>query len=101
MKTVSENRDYVDYTHGDSGVRVWKDQCQAIGRQDETCEWVGREHIFPIPVPDSILGFPHSGAAPTTALALEVARYDDKECDPELRGEVVLVFWTQKGAFLR
>ena len=86
MKTVSKNRDYIDYTHGNSGVRVWKKQCQAINRQDETCDWVGLEAIVPIPVPDSILGFPHSGAAPTTALAFEVARYDDKEGDPELRG---------------
>jgi hypothetical protein len=86
MKTVGENRDYVDYTHGNSGVRVWKNQCQAISRQDETGDWIGREGILPIPVPDSILGFPHSGAAPTSALAFEVARYDDKECDPELRG---------------
>jgi hypothetical protein len=58
MKTVSENGDYIDYTHVNSGVRVWKNQCQAIIRQDETCDWVGREDHFPIPVQDSILGFP-------------------------------------------
>jgi hypothetical protein len=86
MKTVGENGNYIDYTHGNSGVRVWKNQCQAISRRDERCDWIGREHIFPIPVPDSILGFPHSGIAPTTALAFEVARYDDTERDPELRG---------------
>ena len=86
MKTVGESADYIDYTHGNSGVRVWKNQCQAISREDETCDWIGQERVFPIPVADSVLGFPHSGAAPTTALASEVARYDDKECDPELRG---------------
>ena len=86
MKTLSENGDYIDYTHANSGVRVWKNQCQAISRQNETCDWIGREGLFPVPVPDSILGFPHSGAAPTTALAFEVARFDEKECDPELRG---------------
>jgi hypothetical protein len=86
MKTVGETGNYIDYTHGNSGVRVWKDQCQAIRRRDETSEWTGIESILPIPVPDSILGFPHSGLAPTTAVAFEVARYDDKECDPELRG---------------
>jgi hypothetical protein len=85
MKTVGENGNFIDYTHGNSGVRVWKNQCQAIDRQDETSGWIGQEPIFPIPVPDSILGFPHSGGAPTTALAFEVARYDDKECDPQLR----------------
>jgi len=86
VKTISADRTYIDYTHGNSGVRVWKDQCQAIGRVDEGSDWVGHENILPVPVPDSILGFPHSGVAPATALAFEVARYDDKEHDPELRG---------------
>jgi hypothetical protein len=86
VKTVSESRDYVDFTHGNSGVRVWKNQCQVISRQDETCDWIGQGDIVPIPVPDSILGFPHSGTPPTTALASEVAGYDDKESNPELRG---------------
>jgi hypothetical protein len=86
MKTMSKNRDYIDYTHDNSGVRVWKNRCQAISRQDETHDWMGQEEFHPIPVPDSILGFPHSGASPANALAFEVARYDDKERDPELRG---------------
>ena len=86
MKTTSEDGSYIEYTHGNSGVRVWKDRCQVIDRQDETSDWIGRQPVFPVPVPDSILGFPHSGVAPTTALAFEVARYDDKESDPELRG---------------
>jgi hypothetical protein len=86
MKTLSENRDYIDYTHDNSGVRVWKNRCQAISRQDETDDWIGQEGFLSIPVPDSILGFPHSGSPPATALAFEVARYDDKERDPELRG---------------
>jgi hypothetical protein len=86
VKTISTDGTYIDYTHGNSGVRVWKDQCQAIGRVDEGSDWVGHEKILPVPVPDSILGFPHSGVAPANALAFEVARYDDKERDPELRG---------------
>ena len=85
MKTVGENGDYIDYTHGNSGVRVWSNRCQAITRQDEACDWMGQEGPLPIPVPDSILGFPHSGVAPVTALAFEVARYDEKAHDPELR----------------
>src|SRR5216684_8509543 len=89
VKTISADRTYIDYTHGNSGVRVWKDQCQAIGRVDEGSDWVGHENILPVPVPDSILGFPHSGVAPTTALAFEVARYDEKTCDPELRALVM------------
>ena len=86
LKTISADRTQIDYTHGNSGVRVWKDRCQAIGRIDEGSDWVGHENILPVPVPDSILGFPHSGVAPATALAFEVARYDEQECDPELRG---------------
>lgn len=86
MKFVSEDKTYIDYTHGNLGVRVWKHQCQAIRKDGETSVWVEAEDVFPVPVPDSILGFPHSGAAPTTVLAATVARYDDKECDPELRG---------------
>jgi hypothetical protein len=86
LKTISPDQTHIDYTCGDSGVRVWAGQCQAIGRDDQESNWIGREDLFPVPVPDSILGVPHSGTAPTTVLAFEVARYDEKQCDPELRG---------------
>ena len=46
MKTVSEDRSYIDYTYGDFGVRVWKDHCQAI-RRDDASEWVGEENYSP------------------------------------------------------
>ena len=86
MKVVSEDKSYIDYTHGDFGVRVWKDHCQAIRRDDDASEWVGEENTLPVPVPDSILGFPHAGIAPINMLAFQVAKYDDRERDPELRG---------------
>ncbi len=91
MKAVSEDKSYIDFTRGNYGVRVWRDRCQAISRDDERTDWTGREEFVPIPVPDSILGFPHSGGPPANAVALEVARYDDGESDPELRG--VLKGW--------
>ena len=86
MKTVSEDKRYIDYTYGNSGVRVWKNHCQAISRDDGVSDWVGQENILPVPVPDSILGFPHGGIAPINALAFQVAKYDERERDPELRG---------------
>jgi hypothetical protein len=86
MKMVSADGSYIDFTRGNYGVRVWRDRCQAICRINEHADWVGREGIVPVPVPDSILGFPHSGGPPTTAVAFEVAQYDDAEADPELRG---------------
>ena len=86
MKSVSKDKSYIDFTHGDSGVRVWKDRCQAIRRQTDVSDWEGQENIVPVPVPDSILGFPHAGVAPCNELAFQVARYDDWERDPELRG---------------
>jgi hypothetical protein len=86
MKTVTDDGTYIDYTHGNSGVRVWENRCRVIDRPGQDTAWIEREPIYDLPIPDSILGFPHSGTAPTTALAFEVARYDDKECDPELRG---------------
>lgn len=91
MKTMSQDRSYIDYTYGDFGVRVWKGHCQAIKRDDNVSDWVGLEHILPVPVPDSILGFPHAGIAPVNALAFQVATYDERERDPELRG--VLKGW--------
>ena len=91
MKTASEDKSYVDYTYGDFGVRVWKDHCQAIRRDDDASDWVGQETILPVPVPDSILGFPHAGIAPINTLALHVARYDNTERDPELR--ILLKGW--------
>jgi hypothetical protein len=86
MKTVSEDKSYIDYTYGNFGVRVWKDHCQAIRRDDDASGWVGEENILPVPVLDSILGFPHAAVAPVNALAFQVAKYDDRERDPELRG---------------
>ena len=91
MKIVSKDKNYIDFTRGNTGVRVWKNQCQAIFRKDEHSEWIGRESTIPVPVSDSILGFPHSGVPPTTAVAHEVAQYDAAESDPELRG--VLKGW--------
>jgi hypothetical protein len=88
MKIVSEDKSYVDYTHENRGVRVWKDHCQAIYRADEDSDWLEKEANIPVPVPDSILGFPHGGVPATNALALEVAKYDDKVGDPELRAVV-------------
>jgi hypothetical protein len=91
MKIVSEDKSYIDYTHGNCGVRVWRYQCQAITREQDESDWAGQDDILPVPVPDSILGFPHSGIPPANAVAAHVARYDDKERDPELRG--VLKGW--------
>jgi hypothetical protein len=91
MKTVSSDKSYIDFTRGNCGVRVWKDRCQAICRANESSHWIGRESMIPLPVADSILGFPHSGGPPTNAVAFEVAQYDDAEGDPELRG--VLKGW--------
>ena len=92
MKCIGPSGHYIDFTHGNAGVRVWREWCQAISRDDENSSWLGREGRFPVPVPDSILGFPHSGGPPTTALAQDVANYDDKERDPELRA--LLKGWT-------
>ena len=86
MKTVSEDKSYIDYTYGNVGVRVWKDHCQAISRDDAASDWVGQENILPVPVPDSILGFPHAGIAPVNLLAFQVATYEERKRDPELRG---------------
>ena len=61
-------------SYGNFGVRVWKGYCQAIKRDDDVSVWVGQENILPVPVPDSILGFPHAGIAPVNALACQVAR---------------------------
>lgn len=92
MKSVSADKSHIDFTDGNSGVRVWKHQCQAIYRIDETSDWIGRGDIVPVRVPDSILGFPHAGIAPVNALAAEVARYDNSARDPELRA--LLKGWT-------
>jgi hypothetical protein len=39
MKKVSEDKRHIDYTYGDFGVRVWKDHCQAIRRDNDASDW--------------------------------------------------------------
>ena len=68
MKTVSNDKSYIDFTRGNYGVRVWKDRCQAICREDERSDWVGRESIVPLPVPDSIPDFRTPAARPLQQL---------------------------------
>jgi hypothetical protein len=58
MKTVSEDKSYIDCTYGDFGVRVWKESPSDQADADAS-GWLGEENILPVPVPDSILGFPN------------------------------------------
>lgn len=85
MKTISVDRTYIDYTSGNFGVRVWRDQCQAISQGSESGSWTARENVFSIPVPGRVLEFPRFGAASVRAISWSVAFYEHKEFDPELR----------------
>jgi hypothetical protein len=86
VKTISVDRTYIDYTSRNFGVRVWRHRCQAIARDSKSAPWVIQENAFSIPAPARVLELPHSGgAAPVRALAVNTARYENKERDPELR----------------
>jgi hypothetical protein len=47
-RRVSEDHTYIDYTRTDSGVRVWKDKCQAIALNGS--EWIGQDPSHRIPL---------------------------------------------------
>lgn len=85
MKTISIDRTSIDYTSGNVGVRVWRDRCQALARDSESAPWIVQENVFSIPVPVRVLELPRSGATSVRALACNVALYENKEFDPDLR----------------
>ena len=85
MKTVSPDKGYIDYTHGNCGIRVCPNLCQAIARDEATSKWTPRENAQTLPVAESILTMKIVQWRPITALAAALARYEDKELDSELR----------------
>ena len=85
MKTTNLERNYIDYTIGNLGVRVWKDQSQAIARDTESAPWIEQGSIFSIPVPNRVLALQRSSVAPIRVIAWNTALYENKQNDPELR----------------
>jgi hypothetical protein len=85
MKTTGNDRTYINYTTGNLGVRVWKDQSQAIARDPQSALWIEEGSIFSIPVPDRVLTLQRSSAAPVRAIAWNTALYENKQHDSELR----------------
>jgi hypothetical protein len=51
-KNISIDKTYIDYTQGNSGVRVWEDRCAAITRKDSESEWseCGEARSMPVVV---------------------------------------------------
>lgn len=79
-KSLSLDRTYIDYSRGNIGVRVWKDQCRAIVRADTDSEWDVRELTRPIPVADGFQKMPiGEGLQPVHALAFQIAALANHE----------------------
>lgn len=79
FRIVSNDGSYIDYTRHDSGVRVWKDKCQAIGREDANSEWSGIEAPRTIPIlPDQFQPQNVENAPLYLSLALEKLENDPK-----------------------
>ena len=85
MKTISADKTYVDYTSGETGVRVWEGRFQQLYRNTPDSDWETKGHRYPVPVSKEqileFVDFPEGGTLPVTsqiALAIE-------QQDPELR----------------
>jgi hypothetical protein len=86
MKTTSQDGSFIDYTTGNLGVRVWKNQSRAIARDNESAGWIEQENIFTIPVPNRVLALQRSSSdAPARAIAWNTALLENKECGVELK----------------
>ena len=86
MKTTGPDGNFIDYTTGNLGVRIWKDRSRAIGRDSESARWTEQENVFMIPVPNRVLALHRSSSdAPVRAISWNTALYENKECDPELK----------------
>jgi len=86
MKTTSPDGSFIDYTTGNLGVRVWKNQSRAIARESESARWIEQENIFTIPVPNRVLALQRSSSnAPARAIAWNTALLENNECGAELK----------------
>jgi hypothetical protein len=89
MKTVSQDKTYIDYTKGTFGIRVWRDRCQAIARTAGSTAWVFRESAKPLPIGDSFKNFPNRDTMhPVPAIALEIGRVGSGELEKLVSGEI-------------
>lgn len=85
-KAISADRTCIDYTHSNFGVRVWKDKCQVIGRQEESAPWQTREEVYALPVENRFQSLPICGGLqPVPALAMETRKMEQHHYGRELR----------------
>jgi hypothetical protein len=91
VKRISDDRMYIEYTRANSGIRVWKDSCQAIARPGEGSEWSGRERSYPLPVEGGFQSFPLGTRLkkhPALKLEVEVGALGHDELTQLVRGHL-------------
>jgi hypothetical protein len=89
MKTVSQDKAYIDYTKGNFGIRVWRNQCQAIARTTDSTAWGFRESAKPLPIDGRFKNLPDRGGMhPVPAIALEISRVGSGELEKLVSGEI-------------
>jgi hypothetical protein len=91
MKTISADKNYIDYVSGDSGVRVWKRYFQELYRKPPHSDWQTVDPLYDIPTTEEQISWKFvalaAGTPPpqTLRIAMAVSRYEERERDPELR----------------
>ena len=85
MKTISADKTYVDYTSGETGIRVWEGRFQELYRNTSDSDWDTQGHRYPIPVSEEQISW-REGAALSGASQIEcvIGHYEREQRDPEL-----------------
>src|SRR6202795_2693474 len=90
MKTISADKTYVDYTSGETGVRVWEGRFQQLYRRIPDSDWETLGHRYAIPVSEEQISWrfvdvPEGAALPTASqIAFAIGHYEQEQRDPEL-----------------
>ena len=90
MKTISADKTYVDYTSGETGVRVWEGRFQQLYRNTPDSDWETLGHRYAIPVSEEqiswrFVDFPEGAAlSMASQIAFAIGHYEQEQRDSEL-----------------
>src|SRR5258708_33567625 len=90
MKTISADKTHVDYTSGETGVRVWEGRFQQFYRRIPGSDWETQGHRYAIPVSEEQISWrfvdsPEGAALPMgSQIAFAIGHYEQEQRDLEL-----------------
>jgi len=89
MKTISTDKTYMDYTSGETGIRVWEGRFQQLYRNSPDSDWETLGHRYPVPVSEEQISWrfvelPGASLPVVSQIAFAIGHYEQEQRDQEL-----------------